>query len=173
MAWQDELIPMLRVLIDDLETTPDNSNSKLEQILLIGARYVEQDADFDFSYTITFSTRTISPDPTTKGDSVFENLMLLKAACILDQAELKKQARQHGLKIRCGPAQLDTLQRINGFAEVLNSDFTPCKLYEVALKNHQFGNAKLVKAILSPFTSSNFDPASLRGFHPLNRDRFN
>lgn len=168
MAWQDELVPMLRVMINDVGDTPDYGDDRLEDLILVAARYVNQELDFDWDYDVTFSTRTLSPDPVTNGDDAFINLTILKAACLVDQSTYRSKMVISGLSVRCGPVAMDTIQHLKGFKELLTVG--PCAAYETLKKEWQLGNAKIVKAILSPFVGNSFDPSSLNNIYN-DRDR--
>ena len=56
------------------------------------------------------------------------NLTVLKAACLADLSTYRTKAAMAGLKARCGPAVLETLEYTKGFKELL--EFGPCKAYE-------------------------------------------
>ena len=164
MSWQDETIPMLRVLINDLGETPDYSESRLEELLLVAASYVSREIGFANDYTVSITSCTISPDPTDKsGDGLdFMNFIVLKAACIVDQSTLRTKAALAGLKAQFGPARLDTLQHLDGFKILMEQG--PCATYEQLKMEYMFGNDHYVKGVFSPFVSNNFDPASLTGY---------
>jgi hypothetical protein len=160
MAWKSEMVLMLRGLISDFDKT-SYTDDRLQQLLVIAAHYVRQEVDFTQTYTISVTAKTISPDPcssTNADKQAFTNFTVLKAACLTDWSTYRSKALSSGIRARCGPAQLETLQHLKGFRDLI--DFGPCKAYETLKEEHEFGNYTL-KAILSPFTSSNFDAGSL------------
>jgi len=160
MAWQDTMIKMLRILVNDIEDTPTYSDGRLEQVLAVGAHYVVQEIDgFDYTYTVDISTPAISPDPTSTGEVEFTNFVVLKAACITDFSTFRTKALSSGIKVRCGPAVLETVKHLDGFKQLL--DMGPCAAYEELKKQWMFGQKSMVKAILSPFVSNAFDPSTL------------
>ena len=159
MAWQDTMIPMLRVLISDLSGTPTYSDERLEQMLVVSAQYVTLEITFATTYTITISSCTISPDPIGLDDDAFANFVVLKAACLTDWSTFRTKALISGIKARCGPAILDTVKHLDGFKQLLEQG--PCAAYTALKDNYVFGNAQLIKAVLSPFVSNDFDPRSL------------
>jgi hypothetical protein len=164
MSWQDKMIPMLRILINDMDCTPTYSDMRLEQVLVVGAHYVKQEIDFDTTYTVTIEDPDISPDPcvTATLDDVFTNFTVLKAACLVDFSTYRTEALRSGVEARCGPAVLKVLDRLSGFRTLLNEG--PCKAFEELKAEYEFGNANVCKAILSPFVGNNFDPQSLAAF---------
>ena len=156
------MVPMLRTLIGDVAEVPTYSDERLESIILVAARYVEQEIDFDVDYTVDIDGCTLSPDPTTSvtdDKDAFTNFVVLKAACIADVSLYRTKALVSGIKSRCGPAMMETMGHLQGFKDLIG--FGPCKAYETLKKEYVFGNVQVIKAILSPFTSNNFHPQSL------------
>ncbi len=160
-TWQDEMALMLRIIIGDMSNSPTYTNLRLEQLLAVSAHFVIQELDFDNTYTVSISPVSISPNPIGTGETAFTNFVVLKAACLADQSTFRTKALVSGVRAKCGPAVLETLKHIDGFKELLTVG--PCAAYEKLKENWIFGNAELVKAILSPFVGNNFDPMSLNG----------
>lgn len=159
-CWTNDLVIMLRSLINDLDSSDYRyTDSRLQQLLVVAAMYVEQEIDFDTDYTIDVSGISISPDPVVAGDTVFSNFVVLKAACLADQGLYRTKALAAGIKARLGPAQLETVEHLSGFKELLTSG--PCASYATLKKEYEFGDNLGIRAILSPFISNNFDPHSL------------
>ena len=162
MAWPDVTISMLRVLINDLDgPTYEYSDDRLMQTLVVAAQLVNQEIDFSTTYTINVPRVTISPDPTAVPDDAFTNFITLKAACFMDMSTFRTKATIAGLKAKCGPAVLETVEHLKGFKELLT--LGPCAAYKTLKTEWTFGNAQVVEAILSPFVSNNFDPQNLPG----------
>lgn len=163
MAWTDDMVIMLRVLISDNGDNCQFTDSRLQQLLVVSAQLVKQEIDFTTTYTVSISEFTISPDPTASStkDDAFTNFVVMKAACLTDWSVFRTKALIAGVKARCGPATLETLQHLDGFKDLL--DKGPCAAYESMKKQWLFGNATFVKAILSPFVGNKFDPDSLSG----------
>lgn len=158
MAWQDEMIPTLRVLINDMGAEPTYSDGRLEQTLLVAARMVNMDLGYD--YTISVELVTISPDPVDELDETFTNLTVLRAGCFIDQSTLRTKAAISGLVARCGPATLDTSGYLDGFKAIFENGL--CSLYEQMKKEVIFGNSAICRAILGPFKSNDFDPINIQ-----------
>jgi len=162
MAWHTEMVPILRVLINDYgdeNTAQVYSQTRLEEILLVAAMYVQQENDFGVTYTIKFIPASISPDPVDTGDTAFTNFTVMKAACLADQGTFRTKAIAAGISAKCGPVSLNTISHLDGFKELLTVG--PCAAYEAMKKDYMFGNGSICRAILSPFNSNNFDPESL------------
>ncbi len=156
MTWETTLVTTLRVLINDTEATQVYTDPRLQQILVVAAQYVQEEIDFTATYTIDIDAVTISPDPVTTSDIIYSNFVVLKAACITDQSTFRTKALLSGLKVRCGPAVLETMSHVVGWKDLI--DFGPCAAYNKLKKEYLFGNNIAGLAILSPFVSNNYDP---------------
>ncbi len=161
MAWQDEMVPMLRLMISDMDSTPVYDDTRLEQLLTLAGRYVQQEINLKKTYTISVANCTLTPDPTATAtkDDLFVDFTVLKAACFTDWSTYRAKALLSGIKSRCGPAVLETLGHLTGFKDLI--DKGPCKAYETLKDEYMFGNPQAVKLVLSPFRGNNFDPQSL------------
>ena len=165
MAWYEQTVPMLRILINDYgdeSTDQVFSDTRLEEVLIVAAMYVQHEMDFDVDYTIVMSPQSLSPDPTLNDDVSFTNFMVMKAACISDQSTFRTKALSAGIEAKCGPVVLKTLKQLDGFKQLLEKG--PCAAYERMKDNWMFGNGNIAKAILSPFHSNDFNPQTLSGF---------
>lgn len=160
MAWQDDGVAMLRILINDMSSTPEYATCRLEEILAVAARFIIQDISFSTVYTVNVSEVTISPDPVT--DIEFMNFMVLKAACLVDQATFRVKAALEGIKAACGPINLSVSNHIGGFKTLLEQG--PCKTYAELKKEYSFGNLSIIRGVFSPFVSNNFYPTDYFGF---------
>jgi hypothetical protein len=152
LVWYFTPLMIIRTLINDLGATPDYSDARLNDIFLVAAYQVDTDLNFD--YTVDMEAGTISPDPTT--DEIFINLATLKAACIIDRGNARLAAAVNGLESRCGPLQMKTNRRMEGFGLLLDKGY--CAAYAEAVKQYTFGNGRWIKGILSPFVNENFFP---------------
>jgi len=85
MAWQETMVTMVRVLINDLDSSNYTySNERLEQTILVSAQYVASAADFQNAYVVDLGQFTLIPDPTDDpADNDYINLVCLKAACLI------------------------------------------------------------------------------------------
>lgn len=165
MAWHNEMRPMLRILINDYgdeATDQVYSDTRLEEVLLVAAKYVQQEIGFDTTYTITLQPASLSPDPVGNGDTAFVNLVVLKAACISDFSTFRSKALSAGIEAKCGPIVLKTLKQIDGFKQLIEGGL--CQAYENIKQDLQFGNGNVCRAILSPFSSNDFNPNTLAGY---------
>jgi hypothetical protein len=173
MSWQNETIQILRIIINDLEETPNFTDERLENVLVVAAHMVISDISFPTDYVVSITEQSITPDPTVANDTAFINLITLKAACIMDVSLFITKALAAGIKARCGPAILDTSGHLAGFKELIEQG--PCAAYKRLKFEYEFGDGAVVRAILSPFRGNNFNPQSLNsglGDHGQHRHGF-
>jgi len=147
MAWQDTMVTMLRVVIDDMGSDPTYSDSRLEEVIVVAANLTKQDVDFDSDYTIGVTDLSISPDPTTAPDNAFINLVTLKSACLLANSEYKTEAN-NAISIRDGSASIDKRGVAAAKKEWRDSI---CKDYERAEKEYKLGNSNAGASIIGPY----------------------
>jgi len=147
MAWQDDMVTMLRVVIDDNGSNPEYSNSRLEEVIVVAATMTKKDVDFDNNYTISVSSVTISPDPVTSSDNAFINLVTMKSACLLANSEYKTEAGR-AITVRDGSSAIDN----KGVAAAKKGwRDSICEDYSKAEKEYRIGNSQAGKSIIGPY----------------------
>ena len=155
MAWQDEMVPILRHLIDDTAETKTYTDSMLENIIVVAAQLSTVEISFDNDYMIDVTQMSISPDPTAgTRDNAFIALISLKAACLTLKAEAKASAGE-SIRVTDGPSTIDTTSRSTMRIE-RSKDM--CEQYAKAKQQHLAGNARFVAAILGPYTNDSVTP---------------
>lgn len=153
MAWDSEMVEFLRVIILDLEDSPEFSDSRLIRILIVAAFRVNNELEFDQDFEVDIDAATITPDPTataTRNES-FINLACLKAACMLDMGGAVQAAKKAGI-VKDGrfATTLDLSKIAEARRKLLEIGF--CKVYEDAKLQYQAGLVRVAgAAILSPF----------------------
>lgn len=152
-CWQNLYITVLRILIDDNSEDPKFKDSRLEDVLVVAASQVSEEARIS-TYTIDITPPEITPTPIA--DDAFRNLVTLKAACIIDRGNLRHAALVNGLEAKCGPAMMKVNNRVSGFATLIDKGY--CAAYDEAIRQYIFGNVSFAKGILSPFINSDFFP---------------
>jgi hypothetical protein len=176
MAWQDELVPTVRVMVGDLdETAPAYSDDRLEQLVALAAKQVAAEGMvFNQAFAGSVADSTIAPDPTlaaTRDDS-FANLVTLKAVCILDQSDARVAANR-AILVKDGSSAID-LSKVS--AEKLRLlDKGWCAVYADAKFEYQSLRTSAVAGavILTPFRL--YAQGSYGGFpigDPRGRDTF-
>lgn len=150
--WQDDIVDIVRVLINDLESTPTYSDERLENIILISAFQIVSENTFSYEYTVSISGGTISPDPVDVNDKSFINLVSLKAACTIIEGEAKKYSL-YSARISDGPSSID-MGPVAQNAAIRAKE--ACQRYNTAKILHQ--NGQLGHIILTPYTNENLLP---------------
>ena len=80
MAWETDLVTILRNVIFDVDSTNYTySDERLKEMLVVSAQLVNSEIKLDNDYTISISTTGISPDPTAVNDVDAQNFFVLKA----------------------------------------------------------------------------------------------
>lgn len=127
MAWDTDLVFMVRVLVSDIDSPQTYTDTYIERVLVTAGIVVDSSFPFPYTYAYDISALTISPDPVTNDDLSFMALVPLKAACILTQGEFK-QALAQGIKVRDGDSAIDTSVSFRGYRDIL--ELGPCASYE-------------------------------------------
>lgn len=152
--WQTECVEVVRVLINDMASTPTYTDDRLERLIVVAALQLIQEVSFTTTYEVDISEATISPDPSNVNtkDPAFINLVCLKAAVIL----LDSEARYYAIgsfMITDGPSSINTTSRVQFVKEagrILNDKYALAKML------YQSGQAGA--AILTPYTVENLYP---------------
>ncbi len=109
MAWQDEMTPTLRVMVNDYdEENYAFSDDSIEQLLIVAAKQVATEMSFTQTFVVSVANATISPDPTATAtrDNNYVNLVTIKAACLIDRGATRKMVQQ-GLYVKDGDSIVD------------------------------------------------------------------
>ena len=149
MAWNTDLVLMLRVLISDIAEPQTYTDAYLEQVIVVAGIIVDADIPFANTYVYDVTLKTIAPDPVTLNDSAFMSLVPLKSACILTVGEFKSALGQ-GIKVRDGDSAIDTSVSFKGYRDIL--ELGPCKAYE-KLRWALLASGGAGKAVLGPYRS--------------------
>jgi len=159
-SWQRTSTKMLRTMLNDAGCGESTyTTSRLEDLLITAAYFIPVDINFKNTYVVDVEALTITPSPIGQTDGPeFINFMVLKAACLVDESNFRTSALLQGVKARCGPAVLET----NKYGEFLKELLTegPCKAYEDLQQayNFSYDGTKIIRAVMSPFASNDFDP---------------
>jgi hypothetical protein len=156
MAWDDEIVAIVRGLIQDYpdDTTGDPAvytDDRLATIILIAGQNVQARVSTGSTYKINVSDGTITPDPTSTAtrNETFINLASLKAACILINAEVRQYTGQ-GISVRDGSSAV-SLSRSPASLTLMQKTY--CSEYEDAIYRFQINGLNGVpygEAIVGP-----------------------
>jgi len=142
-----EIPALVRSLINDLDSTSYKySDDKLNQLICVAARFVQQDADFKAIYTI--GVNFIAPNPSSVEDFDFINLVGLKTVCIILGSELKSEAG-NSISIKDGPSSID-LRGVSNTLNLYRNNI--CSQYDQYLLDYKAGNSLAGQAILGPYS---------------------
>ena len=154
MAWFDNMLVPLRVLINDLdEEAYTYTDDTLKKLLVTAASYVTQDIELSVTYTQDYSAVSISPDPSD--DQIFTSFVVMKAACLSNQWTFNSQAISQGIRAKLGPVEMEKIgSGSNVLVSLLKDGF--CAAYKEMKLQHNYGNVSSIRAVLSPFTHSKY-----------------
>jgi len=161
--WQVCLANMLSVFIGDWDG--DFTQDRLCQILLVAAFHVAADLSCSncsgsYNFTVNIVNKTVSLDLLDPSNAVISNLVIYKAACIIDQGAARYKAARDGVSAKCGPVSLS----VNGGSSSFNAFFKygPCSAYTTLLEQCCFkgpiADAAYARAVLSTFVNDSFRP---------------
>ena len=159
MSWQNHLIAIVRVLINDMDTPYEYSDERIQQVIATAAKYVQFDINLDYKYTIDVVNYNIDPDPVSLNDDIFVSLIGLKAACIFDQGTFRTKASLEGIKTALGSANISFGGSLQGWQAII--DHGACAMYDELTSHWDVKNASAFAAVLSPFVGNRFDPRSI------------
>ena len=135
MAWTTDLVLFVRTLIGDLDGSK-YADSRLEQIIVVAAYKVYDQADFSYTYTVDIAAKEITPDPIENKDTDFTVLTAYQSACLIVGSEVKTEAA-NSLSLRDGPSAID----LRGVATTLNALYKDlCQKYEDLLNTYKTTN---------------------------------
>ena len=162
MAWQNEMVRIVRHLINDLDSSNYTfTDDRLEESALVAAQLLLKEVDFDNTYTVDTDALDMSPDPTTLAtkDDAFINLVCLKSACVILGSEVRTNSL-NAIVVKDGPSSID----MRGIAAGLNNIYKDmCAKFDHYVMQWKAGNSIAGQAILSPYSpaSDNVSRSSL------------
>jgi hypothetical protein len=145
------LIQRLRFVINDITSPYTYTDYQLSVYIAIAAVAVASEIELGYTFTIDTDTPDITPDPVTGvGNTIaIANLFILKAACMLSQSELRKDAARYGVKIRDHLTAYDGTAGLQGKSETSK---TFCDMYIDTRWDFEKGNSSAGYAVVGPFT---------------------
>ena len=81
MAFEDPMLEMVRVLVDDMDEDNEKfSEDTLLRVIYVAAFQVKDEVELDADYSVSIVNQTISPDPSVEAtlDESFMNLAAMK-----------------------------------------------------------------------------------------------
>lgn len=151
MAWQDDMVEILRVMVNDMDTTQTYTDDKLLRVLVVSCFQVISELQFAQTYTVSISNQTLSPDPTVEGttDQSFVNLVTQKAACVIDRGSAIIAASR-AISVRDGGSSVDLRGVFQGKLALLEKGW--CAVYADTKLEYQMNGAAVAGAVvMTPF----------------------
>jgi hypothetical protein len=154
MAWQDELVPTVQVMVGDLDDANRTySDDRLEQLVALAAKQVSTEGMvFNQTFVGNVADSAITPDPTLDAtrDDNFANLVTLKAVCILDQTDARVAANR-AILVKDGSSAIDLSKVASTKLRLLEMGW--CAVYADAKFEYQSLRTSAVAGavILTPF----------------------
>lgn len=152
MTWQNEMVRILRYVVDDLDAS-SYSDERLEETLMVAAQLQYASIDFSNDYTIDVDTLVLTPDPTATNpkDDWFINIVCAKAAHIILFSEAKTLAAQ-AYRIKDGPSSIDVSKAYEAAKEMADDI---AKKLATMIVQYKVGSSPAGHAILTPYTQEN------------------
>lgn len=148
MSWQNEMARILRFLVDDVACVT-YTDDRLEETIVVAAQLAQFDVSFDKTYTVDVDELIITPDPTAATrDDAFINLVSLKAACLILNAEAKTKAGQ-AVRVRDASSEVDMG---NSYKAVAERAKQMCEDYKMSIIQYNAGNSRAGHAVITPNT---------------------
>lgn len=155
MAWQNELVLILRHIIGDVDSTNyEFSDARLEETILVAAQLIHNEMEFNGEYTIEVDNGILTPDPTltpvttSNKDDDFIALCCLRAGLLITSSQMRTYSMK-SISIRDGSSAIDMRGVVAGLKLVYEE---LSKKYEDVKLAYQTGKLGLGKVILSPYS---------------------
>ena len=162
MTWQNEMVRIVRFLINDLDATT-YEDCRLEETILVAVQLLIDQLDFANTYTVDVDSLVLSPDPTTltTKDNFFINVASIKAACIVLGSEAKTLAAQSA-RIKDGPSSIDISSAYQSVHQLYKE---LCDKLDKMILDYNAGNSVAGQAVLTPYTYEGIDGTVIRNFN--------
>jgi hypothetical protein len=152
VAWQDELVPLVRVFVNDTDATRF-TDDRLEESIVAAARVVQMELAFDRVYACDHENVTITPDPTAAAtrDDDFITLVAAKTGCIVDRGSAALAAEQ-AILVKDGTSVVDLREAFKAKLSLLEKGW--CAVYadlKSAYSSGPAGSLWLGRAVVTPF----------------------
>ena len=151
MAWQNEMVLILRHIIDDLD--PANymfSDSRLEETILASTYLLQVELEFINAYSIEADHGILIPDPTMTSpkDDDFIALCTIQSGIILYRSIMKTYSMR-SFSIRDGSSAIDT-RGVVGNLKIIYDDLV--NKFDHMRLMYQTGKYGFGKSILGPYS---------------------
>lgn len=161
MSWQNEMVRILRYMINDIDGST-YSDSRLEETLLVAAQLKAAPIDFQNDYTIDVDSLVLTPDPTATSpkDDWFITIVCLYSASIILDSEASTLAAQ-AYRIKDGPSSIDTVDSYKAKKELAKE---MREKVDIAIMQMKAGDSVGAQAVLTPYTQERLSGEPMRNF---------
>lgn len=166
--WQNELVLILRHLVDDI-CKVTYSDARLEEVLLVSARLLLGESQFEQGYTVNVSSGSLSPDPVALGDDMFISLLVLKSACLLARGALRDAAAKEGIRVTDKFGSIEIKGKALAAQDLVKSY---CDAYQQAKIEYAINNVSAVRAIFNVVVGPNINVPWTKPSSPYPHEEF-
>jgi len=147
MSWDTDTITSIRYIINDIDSAK-YTDARIKKAAVISANQIKIEITLSNNYTITISTDTISPDPSTSGneDPDFINMIILKTSIMILQGEVRLY-ESSGFKVIDGPSTVEVTGLFSNTKAMIDSLTLQ---YNKAKNEYAMSSIGYGKAILGP-----------------------
>jgi hypothetical protein len=149
MAWQTEIVTIVRHMINDIDAAVYN-DERIQETIIVSTTLLLPRVDFSHDYSADVDLLSLSPDPTqvTPKDNDFIRLVSLQTASFILNCEVKTMALQ-AIKIVDGPSTVDVTGAYKALKELADKYQ---KDLDAAVMDYQAGNSVGAGAVMTPYT---------------------
>lgn len=157
MAWQQEMVAIVRNMVNDADPTNYTySDARMQALITVSAQLVVQECGtFSQAFVVDIPGTGITPDPTVRTsvpptrDDNFINLVCIKSGCLLDMGECRTFAAQ-AVDVRDQGSAVNLVGRARVKLDLAKQGW--CAAYEEAKMQYLAGSSSVVgTAVLGPF----------------------
>ena len=150
--WQTELVELLRVLVNDLDSTLYTDERLRRTIISAAFQVLREGVTFAYEFDADLGDQDITPDPTEpeSKDEDFMNLICIKAGCIINRGDAAKASRQ-AIAVKDGTSAIDLRDTLKGALALLDKSW--CQVYDEEILAVRIAELNMTAgaAVLGPF----------------------
>jgi hypothetical protein len=151
--WEEELLLILRALINDLDSTRYSDDSLIKVLLVAAFQVAREPVSFTQDFEVSVVNETITPDPcdtaNNTDDADFVNLACLKAACIIDTGSAILAANNAVAGKDMNAVQFDLKGVASATLALLKQGW--CATYKESLTDYIYGTNSIGRVVMGPF----------------------
>jgi hypothetical protein len=171
MAWQTDMLILLRSFINDSVTPYTYDDSRLEEVVVAAAITIVNEIDFANTYTIDLENVSIDPDPVDSTEEMAFQVLVCRRAAILIFGGEYRTASDKAISFKDGPSQLDARGITDAKRRLLED---AQREYQAARVAYLTGEGMHGRGIVTPFNIGAITsiPGSAQTLGPPQRDMY-